>query len=319
MCSEPVFPHSESLSRVHSNAPEPAPDAASAGTAPRVAAVVLNWCDAEAAGACVSALEADGYPELRIHLVDNGSPDGSGEALRERFPHLPFLQTGRNLGYTGGNNRGIERALDDGADYVLVLNHDTVLEPGAIRRLVRTAQDDPEAGAVAPTVVHMDDPDHLWYDGGEFDPMRALGIHWNGNGRAPGTEGPRPVTFFTGCSVLLRAEALREVGPFEESYFLYVEDAELSVRLARAGWRIVHEPRARVRHRTRSEEAEPTPDQIRYRDRNRRRLARAHLGPGRRAVFGAWFYPTRAVHLARYLVRGDLPRARAILRGLSER
>lgn len=287
--------------------------------APRVTAVVLNWCDAPASSACLASLRASTYPDLSILLVDNASPDGSGEELRERFPDVGFLQTGENLGYTGGNNRGIGRAMEEGADFVLVLNHDTLVDPGTIGLLVETALADERVAAVAPTVVRMDDPESLWYAGGAFDPMRALGRHWNGNGKAPGATHPRPVSFVSGCAVLLRAEALRETGPFDESYFLYVEDAELSVRLARAGWRLLHDPRARVRHRVPAKGVEPTPDQIRYRDRNRRRLARTHLGPVQRVRFGAWFYPTRAVHLARYMVRGDLPRARAILRGLSER
>jgi GT2 family glycosyltransferase len=192
------------------------------------------------------------------------------------------------------------------------------VDAGTIDMLVETAQSDSRVAAVAPTVVRMDDPTKVWYGGGAFDPVRALGVHWPvSDGRPMGSE-PRPVTFCSGCALLLRAEAIREVGTFEESYFLYVEDVELSVRLTRAGWRLLHDPRARVLHDVPPEGAEPTPDQIRYRDRNRRRLARTHLSLLARARFGAWFYPTRAVHCVRYLMRGD-PRFRAILRGLSER
>jgi hypothetical protein len=284
-----------------------------------VTAVVLNWCDAPATATCLASLKASAYANLSILLVDNGSSDGSGDELRRRFPDVGFLQTGENLGYTGGNNRGIHRAMDEGAEFVLVLNHDTWMDPGALDSLVETASADARVAAVAPTVVRMDDPESLWYAGGAFDPMRALGVHWNGNGRGPSAAAAaRPVTFFSGCAVLLRADALREVGAFEESYFLYVEDAELSVRLARAGWRLLHDPRARVRHRVPAKGVEPTPDQIRYRDRNRRRLARAHLGPVERVRFGAWFYPTRVIHLTRYLLRGDLRRFGAIVRGLRE-
>jgi GT2 family glycosyltransferase len=285
-----------------------------------VTAVVLNWCDAQATRQCLASVKASSYPNLSIVLVDNGSPDGSGDVLEKAFPEVDYLQTGENLGYSGGNNRGIVRALEGGAEYVLILNHDTVIEPDAVDFLVETAVRDPGVGAVAPTIVRLDDPDHVWYGGGTFDPKRALGVHWNGRG-GPSDVGqePREVSFFTGCAVLFRAEAIREEGMFTESYFLYVEDAELSLRLNRAGWQILHDPRARVRHRVPPEGTEPTPDQIRYRDRNRRRLAREHLGPVRRIAFGAWFYPTRAVHLARYLARGDLSRAQAIVRGLSER
>lgn len=288
-----------------------------AADSPRVTAVVLNWCDEEATADCLSSLQESSYPALSILLVDNGSPDGSGALLHERFPGVPFLQTGDNLGFTGGNNRGIERALQDGAEFILVLNNDTRVEPGAIATLVETAQGNDSIGAVAPTVVRMGAPDSVWYGGGAFDTKRGFGMHWNGKG--PPAKGPRPVTFFSGCAVLLRREAIADVGGFEESYFMYVEDAELSLRLLRGGWKIIHDPGARIHHRVPARGSEPTPDQIFYRDRNRRRLVREHLGSIGRLRFGIWFYPTRAVHLVRYAATGDFPRVRALLRGLGTR
>jgi hypothetical protein len=284
-----------------------------------VCVIVLNWCDAPATGACLDSLRNSTYGNLSVLLVDNASPDGSGAELHRRFPDVGFLQTGANLGYAGGNNRGIERALEEGAEFVLVLNPDTIVEPGAVGHLVHTALRDDRIGAVAPTIVRMDDPSRVWYGGGAFDPVRALGVHWNENGPVPATCEPRSVTFCTGCALFLRAEAVRDVGAFDERYFLYVEDAELSVRLVRAGWRLLHDPRPLVRHRVGTPGEEPSPDQLRYRDRNRRRLARTHLTPTQRLRFAAWFYPTRAIHLTRYLGRGDLPRVRALLRGLVER
>lgn len=283
-------------------------------------AVVLNWCDAPATEACVRSLQEDGYPELSILVVDNASPDGSGERLRERLTDVEFLQTGRNLGYSGGNNRGIAEALRADADFVLVLNPDTLIEPGAISLLVAAARGTSGVGAVAPTVVRMDDPGEVWYAGGAFDPMRGLGVHWTepAGGRSR-SDAAAEVSFFSGCAVLLAAPVIREVGAFPEDYFLYVEDAELSVRLVRGGWKILHEPRARVRHRVPPDGTSPTPDQIRFRDRNRRRLVRTHQGVLGKAAFAAWFYPTRALHLGRYLVRRDLPRAGAILQGMTER
>jgi len=157
-------------------------------TTPRVTVIVLNWCDAPATAACVESLLASTYPALSILIVDNRSPDGSGEELKGRFPQVPYIQTGGNLGYTSGNNRGIRRALDEGADFALVLNHDTLVDPGAIGSLVEAARTGDRVGAVAPTVVRMEDPESVWYAGGSVDPMRALGVHWNdGGGGFPGS------------------------------------------------------------------------------------------------------------------------------------
>ena len=83
---------------------------------PSVVAIVLNWCGEQDTVDCIESLRRATYPALRILLVDNGSPDGSGDRLHTRFPDVSYLTTGANLGYAGGNNRGLERAIADGAE-----------------------------------------------------------------------------------------------------------------------------------------------------------------------------------------------------------
>ena len=100
-----------------------------------VVVIVLNWCGEDDTAECLESLARCDWPRLTVLLVDTGSPDGSGARLHARFPELPYLQTGANLGYTGGNNRGFEWALAHGADHVVVLNNDTVVEPDLIARL----------------------------------------------------------------------------------------------------------------------------------------------------------------------------------------
>ena len=143
---------------------------------PRVTAVVLNWNNEHDTKACVDSLLAQDCPALKILIVDNGSPDGSGPRLHARYPNAEYLQTGRNLGYCGGNNRGIKQAVDTGADYVLVINNDTVLDSACVRELV-CATDGEKIGAVGAKVLRYDAPDTVWFAGGKFDRMKAIGIH----------------------------------------------------------------------------------------------------------------------------------------------
>lgn len=290
-------------------------------TRPRVVAVVLNWCGVEDTTACLESLERSTYPELTTLLVDNGSPDGSGDVLARAFPHVPYLQTGDNLGYSGGNNVGIEWARERGADYVFVVNNDTVVDPAAVDRLVDAAEADSRAAAVVPTIVYASDPRTIWYAGGSFSPLHGLGLHHREGTPAPIANGQpaEPVTFASGCACLLRLDALDDVGLFAEDFFAYVEDAELSVRLMRAGHRILHVSGARVLHRTTTLDADPQPFQIRLRDRNRRRLMRRHFALRERIPFLARFYATRVVRLARYGMKRDWERARAILEGMTAR
>ena len=281
---------------------------------PRVTAIVLNWCAESDTAACLESLAASRYDALTVLLVDNGSPDGSGDRLHARFPRVPYLQTGANLGYAGGNNRGIEWAMERGAEYLLVINDDAVVDPDCVARLVSAAEETGAAVAV-PRIAYFDEPTRIWYAGGMLSPMRALGTHLRQDERI----GSRPetrarVTFACGCCFLARAGVIAKVGAFDESFFAYVEDVELSVRLVKAGYEIVYEPRATVLHRI-APAARETPFQIRQRDRNRRRLVRLHYGPAERVRFAAWFYPTRLIHLIRYAARGEWKEARAVIDG----
>jgi len=280
----------------------------------RVIVLVLNWCNETDTAVCLDSLAASRHDDLEVLLIDNASPDGSGARLHARFPDLPYLQTGDNLGYAGGNNRGFAWALERGSDYVLVLNDDTVVDPDCIPRLVRTA-DDSGAAVVAPQILYYDEPEVIWFGGGRFSTGRGMGLHLQENATLDRGTAAVPITFACGCCFLIRADVLRAVGGFDESFFAYVEDAELSLRLARRGYTMMYEPRARVLHRLRRG-AEESPFQIRQRDVNRRRMVRLHYDAFDRVRFAAWFYPTRLMHLANFIARGEWPKARAILDGM---
>ncbi|MGH7616490.1 MAG: glycosyltransferase family 2 protein [Gemmatimonadaceae bacterium] len=280
---------------------------------PRVTAIVLNWCKESDTAACLDSLAESRYDALDVLLVDNASPDGSGDRLHARYPNVPFLQTGANLGYAGGNNRAMERALEHGAEYVLVLNNDTVVDFDCVGHLVRASLST-GAPVVAPLIVYFDEPNRVWYGGGAFSPMRALGKHFHENELVDSSHRRRSMTFVCGCCFLIRADVARRLGRFDESFFAYVEDVELSVRFAKAGVEMLYEPSARVLHRVGRNDV-GTPWQIRQRDRNRRRLVRIHYDALSRLSFSLWFYPTRAAHLVRYALLRDWERARAIVDG----
>lgn len=286
--------------------------------APRVVAVVLNWCAEEDTAACLRSLAESDYPALSVLLVDNGSEDGSGERLHAAFPEVPYLQTGANLGYTGGNNRGIERALEEGCDYVLVLNNDTLVEPDAVRVLVETAQASRDVGAVGPKILYADAPELVWFGGGYLSRARGMGYHLGEREPDPDPRGGplREVSFLTGCCLLIPAAVARAGAVFEEDFFVYAEDVDFSLRIQERGLRLLFQPRARIYHRIEIEET-PSPFQLLHGTRNRRRIARRRFGPLSRLRFALFFYPTRMVHLARYLSHGDRERVRALWQGMT--
>jgi GT2 family glycosyltransferase len=294
----------------------------------RVVVVVLNWNAEHDTAACLDSFLGQQGVRPEILLVDNASADGSGGRLHARYPSVGYLQTGGNLGYTGGNNRGIAWARRRGAEWVLVVNNDTVADPDCLQRLLAAAASEPRIAALAPLIVRHDDPTRICFAGGRFDRMRGVGFHDLEGAPVSAVAADldvggaavwRECTFLTGCCLLLRDAALRDVGDFQEDFFAYGEDVELCLRLARAGWRIGWVPDARIAHRVPPLGAPPSPTQILLRDRNRRRMVRLHYPLRWRLAFALWFWPTRAIHLARYLLRRDWGRGRAILAGMRER
>jgi GT2 family glycosyltransferase len=289
---------------------------------PCVWAIILTHGGAEEITAdCIDSLLLQDYGNLVVLLVDNASFDGSGERLRDRYPSIRYLNTGANLGFTGGNNRGIRHAIENGADYLLILNNDTVVQRDCVSILMQSASEAGRFGAIAPKILYWDAPDSLWFAGGDFSTLRAMGMHRRMGALEEPSETARlePVTFVSGCCFLIPVAVANEVGGFREDYFIYGEDLELSLRLTRAGYAMYYQPAARLHHRDPRARREPSAFAIRMRDRNRRRMVREHYSLPQRVAFSAWFYPTRAIRLFQYLVRSDLERARAIVAGATER
>lgn len=288
----------------------------SAPTASTIA-IVLNYCRESLAAQCIEALAHSVPTPPRILLVDNQSPDGSGDRLRARFPEHDYLQTGANLGYAGGNARGIEWALAAGAARILVINDDAEVSPHAVGLLEAALDANASAAMAGPTIVYDDAARSLCWAGGMIDITRALGSV-AGPPTARG-EHARACGFVSGCCVMLRADAVRRLGGFEASYFAYGEDVELSLRYARAGWQLLWVPEARVVHRTPWPEPPIAPWKLTLRDRNRRRMVRRHYTIGERVRFAVWFYPSRVVRLVQYLLTLDFARFAAQWRGMVQR
>jgi hypothetical protein len=169
--------------------------------------------------------------------------------VRARFPHVRCAELPLNLGYAGGNNVGLRRALDEGYDFAFVLNNDTVVDPGFLRAAVDAAAE-PGVAAVGGKVLAFDDPCRLWMTYGSVDWRQSL-IHLEGWGATDRGQYDtrRDVEWVPGCALLLRTAALRDVGLFDERFFAYHEDVDWCTRARARGWRVVFAPDSVVRHR----------------------------------------------------------------------
>jgi len=224
-------------------------DRATLESRPLVGIVVLNWNGLELTTACLRSLQKQTYPNYRVILVDNGSTDGSGRALAELFPNAHLLRLKTNEGFTGGSNAGIRAALSSDADYVLLLNNDTVVAADMLDELIRAAEADHQIGVVAPKIFFADSPRVIWYAAGSFNWWQGLSSYYRRRPDERTPQSPRDITFATGCAMLLRSSVLERVGLLDERFFAYVEDADITTRILRAGNRARYAPSARVWHR----------------------------------------------------------------------
>jgi GT2 family glycosyltransferase/glycosyltransferase involved in cell wall biosynthesis len=216
---------------------------------PAVAVVVVTYDALPDTLVCVESLLAGSYPDQTIVVVDNGS-SGEAEALRARFgDSIQTLAAGRNLGYGAGANLGIRHALERGADYVWVLNNDTVVRADTAARLVAAMEAHPEIGVASPQISAPEGPEAphgIWFAGGTVDLHRGETRHLTEPLAAEA--GPVRFDFLTGCAPFFRASVLREVGLFWERLFLFWEDTDLDLRIRRAGFTTCVVPDAWIHH-----------------------------------------------------------------------
>ena len=220
------------------------------GAQPHVAIVVLSWNGRDDTLACLASLARLRWERLTPIVVDNGSTDGTSDAVAEQFPDVRLIRTGENLGFAEGNNVGIRAALEAGADYVLALNQDTIVSEGLVEELVAEAERRPDAGALCPMIHYVEPPDLIWYAGARFDPRAAHNGRHTGYGERDTGQyhAVREIGRATGAAMLVPRRVIEEVGCFDGSLFIQVEDVDWSLRMRAAGYRILFVPRALLWH-----------------------------------------------------------------------
>lgn len=211
--------------------------------------VVLNWNGKEDTITCLDSVA--GVEGLGgVVCVDNGSTDGSVEAIRAAHPEVTLIETGANLGYSGGNNVGIRHALDRGAEWVVLVNNDATLAPDAIAAFADAAGRWRRPGILAGKVMFADDRQRIWWAGQRVDLLTGYSGRPRGYRRPDGPAYSReqPTERAVGALMALSRSMLERVGLLDDDLFAYVEDVDLSLRARKAGFEVVFVPTARAWH-----------------------------------------------------------------------
>jgi len=191
------------------------------------------------------------YPNFKVVVVDNGSTDGSPNAVRAQYPSIAVIENGKNLGFGEGNNVGIRYSLKEGAEWIFLLNNDIAVDPEMLTELMKAASSDEMIGILSPKIYYYSEPNQLWYAGGKVNYFTGIishrGLREMDSGQYDQVE---ETDYITGCAFLIKRKVVESVGMFDPIYFpIYSEDADWSVRVQRAGYRLVYVPHAKLWHK----------------------------------------------------------------------
>ena len=237
-----------------------------------VSIILLNYNGYEDTIACFESLQKITYPNYNVIIVDNDSPDKSMDNMidymREKnvdhgyfesptfamntsgkIPKVTLIQSGFNGGYGHGNNIGVKYALNNGADYVLLLNNDTIVDPDFLEPLVQMCEEDKTIGIASGKIYFYDRPDTIWFNGGRFSPCTAKVEHYNFNEKDTGQIPEKQITFISGCMWLIPKKVFDDVGFINEDYFMYVEDLEFCQRVIASGYGLKIMPNSHIFHK----------------------------------------------------------------------
>jgi GT2 family glycosyltransferase len=288
---------------------------------PKVAIVVINWNKLAVTGECLRALDGLDYGNRHLYVLDNGSEEKGIREVVDGRPGRTLIESATNLGYAGGNNLAMTRAFAEGAAFVWLLNNDCRPEPDALARLVRTAQSDARIGLVSPVLFREPGSAALEVAGTRFD-LQNYGVDVTMSleeAEAWQRASPERVALY-GTALLLSRAMYEKVGGFDEAFFAYYEDTDLSIRSAKAGFRNVLDPSARVYHRERprTEGGEHVaPYLLYYMTRNKILLWTKHGRRDARLRVFVWEFSRRMGEIASGRLHRRHPQlAQAILAGL---
>ena len=286
--------------------------------APQVSIIVLNWNNYQDTKECLESLEKITYANYIVIVIDNGSTDKSGERLKKESSQYTFIRNEDNLGFAEGNNVGIRHALRSGADYVLLLNNDTVVDPDFLEPLVTITKADKEIGIVGPMIYFYDEPKVIQSIGARINLWKGshsiIGIREIDKGQY---NGPVEVDYVSGAALLAKRQIIEDIGFLDPDYFLYSEEVDWCYRAAKAGYKIIGVPKSKIWHKISSSTGGTnSPLSAYYITRNRILFMRKHA----RIYHWLTLPPFFAMDILKSLLScakyRDMKRARAIIKGM---
>jgi GT2 family glycosyltransferase len=219
---------------------------------PKVTIIILHLKNIPCIVSCVGSLNKIKYQNYNIIVVHNGPENiALRNALSPISQHITkVIDTEENLGFARGNNIGIRQALKDGAEYILLLNDDTEVDPAFLTALIEVAELRPDAGMLGSAIFYYDQPQKIWFAGARFD-REFCKVTTAGFDQIDKSKSSALIEsdYITGCALLIKRNTIEKIGLLDERFFLYCEDVDWGLRCIEAGLKNLIIPRSHIWHK----------------------------------------------------------------------
>lgn len=281
---------------------------------PHVFVVIPSWNLKDDLIECVTSLLKSTVHQLRVVVVDSASTDDTAEALDREFGRtVEVILCEENLGFAHAVNKGIHFATGAGADFVLILNNDTIVDAQMIERLVEAMDQYPNVGIAGPVIYYLEPADRVWRFGDRqlFGPPLSWKVSPSRLGSAP-----VKVDYITGCAMLVRKEVLEAIGEFDEDYLMYFEDADFCQRARSAGFEILVIPGAKLWHKVSLSTRKAAPKRIYHQSRSRVIFLNRHSPHILWVLANLYLWARLILEVERNLFKGNISLIKYALQGM---
>jgi len=218
---------------------------------PKVFIIILTYNNKSEYFACLESLKKLDYPNFEVLIIDNASKDGTASLIKKDFPFFKLIENKRNLGFAKGNNLGIKYALKRGAEWICLLNSDTVVKSDFLQKMFQVALKE-NADLLGPKILYHKS-DLIWAAGGQVNLLTGVTKHlFGGKKSASVPQREYQADYLPFCAVLIKSEVFRKIGFIDPDYFLLFEDTDFCLRAKRAGFKLLVVPSAIIWHRVSS-------------------------------------------------------------------
>lgn len=294
---------------------------------PLVYIILINYNGYKDTIECIQSLEKISYKNFEIVVVDNASTNDSiiyiKKSCEELLKKCTIIESKSNLGFSGGNNLAIEYAIKNKAEYVLLLNNDTLVEPNFLDEMLNSFHKDEKIGIVGCKIMYYPQKNIIWYAGGKIDWFKFIVVHFGiGDIDKEQFNKEKEMDFMTGCCMLIKTEVFKKVGLLSNEYFMYFEDVDYCVKVRQANYKIWYNPKAVIYHKVGlSSGGEESSFSIKWNTRNRiifMNKYRNKVKAFNLIISKMFFYSTRIIRYLQYIYIGEKVKSKAILEGIKE-